>query len=51
MQCQPNQYPAAELLSDRIRHAIVFTEATLRALREALNLTEQAHSPAKGGDS
>ena len=39
----PTEYPADELLADRIRHAIVFAEATLRALREALKLTERAH--------
>lgn len=31
-----------ERLSDRLRHAIVFAEATVRALREALELLEQA---------
>jgi hypothetical protein len=34
------QYPAAELLGDRIRHALVFSEATTRALRDALELVE-----------
>ena len=29
-----------ELLIDRLRHAIVFAEATLRALQEALALVE-----------
>jgi len=36
----PKDIPAVELLNDRIRHAIVFCEATLRALRDALELLE-----------
>jgi hypothetical protein len=30
-----------ERLADRVRHAIVFSEATVRALREALELLER----------
>jgi hypothetical protein len=44
MRIHDNPYPAAEQLNDRIRHAIVFTEATLRALREALEILEAEKS-------
>jgi hypothetical protein len=38
----PNdEYPVAEVLADRLRHAIVFAEATLRTLREALEIIEK----------
>ena len=37
-------YLALEQLEDRVRHAIVFCEATLRALREALALLEAEKS-------
>ena len=43
MHSKPNEYLVHEQLSDRLRHAVVFSEAATRALHEALKLTEQVH--------